>query len=67
MMDYSFVGALVADMLFTQELMKAPPDVASRMLKDRQERQEKQRLEAIAERRHQELCRAIRSIGYPWL
>lgn len=45
---------------------KLTPEEFASYLKRRDERREKARLEAIAERRHQEMCRAISSIGRPW-
>lgn len=48
--------------LFQKRLMAAPIEDRSRMKKERAEILEKQRVEAIAERRHQETVDAIKSL-----
>jgi hypothetical protein len=48
---------------YLKSLETLPPDMQVQLLKEHRERKEKARLEAIAERRHQELCEAIKEAG----
>lgn len=52
------------DMQFEKSLASLPPDVAHSLRQKRAEEKEKARKEAQEERRHKELCAAIRSTGF---
>jgi len=52
------------EVAFEKSLEGIDPGVAVECRRKRQESQEKARLGSIAERRHQELCQAIRSTSF---
>lgn len=52
------------DQQFERSLEGLPPDVALSLRQKRAEEKEKARKEAQEERRHKELCEAIRSTGF---
>jgi hypothetical protein len=50
-----------AEKQFIEKIRGLSPDVQSRMIEERKAAKEKARVEAIEERRHRELCDAIRA------
>jgi hypothetical protein len=52
---------IMEDLLWNQHLMRLPPEARDEAEKRRAAHREKSRLEAIDERRHKEMCAAIRS------
>ena len=52
------------EVAFEKSLEVVDPGVAVECRRKHRESQEKARLESIAERRHQELCQAIRSTSF---
>lgn len=62
------IGLAIAEMKMREEeyfyksLGSAPAEIRSALIQAREDKKEKQRLEAIAERRHREQVDAIRSL-----
>ena len=49
---------------FEEKMRGLPPEMANRLRMERAERKERERKEAETERRHREMCDAIRSTSF---
>lgn len=52
------------ELYFAKVVAAMPPEMREKLIADRAALKERQRREAIEERRHQELCAAIRRSGF---